>query len=130
MERILTITRQCDPGGPIVLRVDGELDHHTAPDFSEAVAEVAFGPGLDVIIDLSALEYCDSTGITVLIRAYYRAEAAGSTLGIAGLNPDLLRVFQVTGLHQLFTLHPTVEQALDHLRTQAAAEERARPAGH
>jgi anti-sigma B factor antagonist len=115
-ERRLTVAQQPRPGGALVLSVAGELDHFTAPRLRAALEEVPFGPGAEVIIDLSGLEYCDSTGLTVLVTAYHKADGSGSGLALAGLRPELVRVFDIVGLDQLFTVHPTVGDALERPR--------------
>ncbi|GAA2440153.1 STAS domain-containing protein [Streptomyces glaucus] len=115
-ERTLDIAQRPDPAGPIVLRLDGELDYHTVPRLKQALDDIPFAQGSGVIFDLSGLEYCDSSGLTALIAAHHRADAAGSTVSIAGLRPHLARVFGITGLDQFFTLHSSTEQALEHLR--------------
>ncbi|MGK5496864.1 STAS domain-containing protein [Streptomyces sp. URMC 125] len=114
-DRALTVARQNRPSGATVLTVSGELDHHTAPRLARAFDETPFGPDTPLVIDLSELGYCDSTGITVLITAYQRAEATGSRLFLAGVDPHLLHVFRIVGLDQVFAFMPSVEQALDAL---------------
>jgi anti-sigma B factor antagonist len=115
-EPILTVVQQIYGAGPIVLRVTGELDHHTAPQLTKALDSVPFTPGAHLVIDLGGVSYCDSTGITVLVTAYHRTEAAGCSLSLTGLSDYLTRVFQTVGLDQVFTVHPTVEDALAALR--------------
>ncbi|MGC2998286.1 STAS domain-containing protein [Streptomyces sp. G35A] len=115
-EPALTVEQQMHPAGPVVLTVTGELDHHTAPRLTEALEDVPLAPGTPLVIDLSGVAYCDSTGITVLVTAYHRAEAAGSSFSLAGLSHDLTRVFRTVGLDQVFTLHPTTDDALAALR--------------
>ncbi|GAA5074962.1 STAS domain-containing protein [Streptomyces similanensis] len=111
-DRTLTVTPQPHRAGLVVLKVAGELDHHTAPSLRQAIDDVPYAAGVAVILDVSELLYCDSTGLTVFINAHHRAEAAGSVLGIAGLRDDLGRVFKITGLDQFFTLHADVEEAV------------------
>lgn len=111
---MLTVTSRHLPSGPFVLEVTGELDHHTAKLLTRAVEEAPFGEQ-GVVIDLSGMTYCDSTGITVLITAYHRAEAAGSPLRLAGVSADQMRVFQVVGLDQVFTFHGTAGEAASSL---------------
>jgi anti-sigma B factor antagonist len=111
-ERTLAITQQSGTSGQILVCVDGELDHHNAHQLRAALTEIPFAPGVHAVVDLTGLEYCDSTGITVLITAYHRATAAGSTLSIAGLNPGLERVFRIAGIDQVIPLHATTEHAL------------------
>ncbi|MGW0331725.1 STAS domain-containing protein [Streptomyces sp. NPDC003011] len=113
---ILTVDQQIHEAGPVLLKVAGELDHYTAPQLTQALDGVPLTPGTALVIDLSGLTYCDSTGITVLVTAYHRTEAAGCSLSLAGLDHNLTRVFQTVGLDQVFTLHPTTDDALAALR--------------
>ncbi|NJQ00847.1 STAS domain-containing protein [Streptomyces sp. PLAI1-29] len=114
-QRTLTVTHRSHPAGPIVLHLDGELDYHTAPRLSRALDEITFSAGTDVILDVTELAYCDSTGLTVLISANQRAEAGGARFGIAGLSRDLRRVFTIVGLDQFFTLYASTEEAVEQL---------------
>jgi anti-sigma B factor antagonist len=116
-DRTLTATRQPHPAGGTVVAVVGELDHHNAQELTQTFNETPFDPGAPVVIDLTGLTYCDSTGITVLIGAHNRAKQAGARLILAGLNADLTRVFRIIGLDQLFSFQPTVEHAIDALRS-------------
>ncbi|MEU0945658.1 STAS domain-containing protein [Streptomyces canus] len=115
-EPTLTVDQQDHEGGPVLLKVTGELDHHTSPRLTQALEGIPLSPGTAMVIDLSHLTYCDSTGITVLVAAYHRAEATGSSLSLAGLGHNLTHVFQTIGLDQAFTLHPTTDDALAALR--------------
>ncbi|WP_434453072.1 STAS domain-containing protein [Lentzea sp. E54] len=109
----ITVTLDPHPTGFItVLRVAGELDFHTTPRFREVLDTVDLGLGTGLVVDATDLVYCDSTGISVLVVAYRRAKAAGGSFGLAGLNPELVRLLRILGLEQVFPLHPTVEEAV------------------
>ncbi|MCO5997943.1 STAS domain-containing protein [Actinoallomurus rhizosphaericola] len=110
-DRVLTATTHAHPAGPAVISVAGELDYYTAAHLRQAVQETAF-TAEGVIIDLTDLTYCDSTGITVLVTAYHRAQASKAPLALVGLNPDLNRVFGIVGLHDVFASYPTVDEAV------------------
>ncbi|WP_053648048.1 MULTISPECIES: STAS domain-containing protein [unclassified Streptomyces] len=109
---LLTVTRHAHSSGTGVVKVEGELDQHTSPRLTEALEGVHLTAGTTLVVDLSGLMYCDSTGLTVLIGLHQRTEAAGAPLVLAGLENELLRIFRVTGLDRLFTLRTTVEEAL------------------
>ncbi|WP_434976323.1 STAS domain-containing protein [Streptomyces mirabilis] len=64
------------------------------------------GPGQDLVIDLSGLEYCDSTGITALLAARQRAQAADADMTLAAVPANTLRILTVVGLDQVFTIQP------------------------
>jgi anti-sigma B factor antagonist len=116
IESTLTVEQQQQENGPALLKVAGELDQHTAPDLTRVLENLSLTPGGALVMDLADLTYCDSTGITVLVTAYHRAQAAGCAFSLAGISHDLTRVFQTVGLDQIFTLHPTVDAAFAALR--------------
>jgi anti-anti-sigma factor len=64
------------------------------------------------VIDCSRLEFCDSTGLNVLLGARLKAEALGGGVHLAGMRPAVARVFEITGAEAVFTVHSTLEAAL------------------
>jgi anti-sigma B factor antagonist len=108
---VLTVASASHPAGPTLITATGELDYSNATDLHEVIRETAFTPA-GVVIDLTGLRYCDSTGITVLITAYQQARAAGAPLALAGLSGELQHVFGMAGLHEIFAWYPTVDQAV------------------
>lgn len=115
-DRTLTVLHHDDPSGVTVVTVSGELDHHTSPELTQALRDVSFAPDTPTVIDLTELTYCDSTGITVLVTAYQRAKQHDSGLMVAGLDGNLMRVFQIVGLDQILTFAPTVADAIGALK--------------
>ena len=59
--------------------------------------------GVSLIIDLSRLTYCDSTGISILVGADHQAKASGATLVLACVNAYIARIFHVIGLDPRFS---------------------------
>ncbi|WP_405550499.1 STAS domain-containing protein [Streptomyces sp. NBC_01171] len=101
----LNITHHDAVTGP-VLHVAGDLDYAQAIALREQVESFALSPGQNLVIDLSDLEYCDSTGLTVLLAARQRAQTAGADMALAAVPADTLRILNITGLDQIFTIHP------------------------
>ncbi|MER5884726.1 STAS domain-containing protein [Streptomyces sp. NPDC001941] len=90
----------------------GELDHHTA-DLLREPLEAALDQGrARLVVDCSQLEFCDSTGLNVLLGARLKAEAAGGGVHLAGMLPVVARVFEITGAEAVFTVHDTLDEAL------------------
>ncbi|MEU5219153.1 STAS domain-containing protein [Streptomyces sp. NPDC020807] len=115
-----------DSGQPARLRVEartldaesellvpaGELDHHTAA-LLRTPLEAALDAGRSrLVVDCSALDFCDSTGLNVLLGARLRADAAGGGVHLVGMRPAVARVFRITGADAVFTLHETLATAL------------------
>ncbi|MFJ7071033.1 STAS domain-containing protein [Streptomyces sp. NPDC101115] len=99
-------------GASEVLTPVGELDHHTA-ELLRAPLDHALDEGRTrLVLDCSRLEFCDSTGLNVLLGARLRAEAAGGGVHLAAMRPPVARVFEITGADAVFTLHDSLDSAL------------------
>jgi anti-anti-sigma factor len=101
--------------GPVpVLRVRGELDLSTAPALCGTVEHTA--GNRRVLIDLSELSFCDSTGLRALVGAVREIEINGGRAALAvppGSAMD--RVLQLSGLGEFLHVAPSVEVALRRL---------------
>ncbi|MFI5757459.1 STAS domain-containing protein [Streptomyces sp. NPDC051569] len=95
-----------------VVTVAGELDHHTADLLRTPLDEALDQGRARLVVDCSQLEFCDSTGLNVLLGARLKADAAGGGVHLAGMLPVVARVFEITGADAVFTLHDSLEDAL------------------
>ncbi|WP_328583892.1 STAS domain-containing protein [Streptomyces sp. NBC_00370] len=102
----LNITHRTTTTGP-VLHVAGELDYAQATALREHVERLVLGPGQNLVIDLSDLEFCDSTGITALLAARQHAQAAGADAVLSAVPADTLRILAIAGLDHVFTIRPS-----------------------
>jgi anti-sigma B factor antagonist len=93
-----TVTYAQRDGGGVCLRLAGELDMSTAPQLNEVLDRLAAEGERRFLVDLSALTFCDSTGIAAFVRGDNRAAADGGWLRISGASGRVARVLQVTGL--------------------------------
>ncbi|MGH4029890.1 STAS domain-containing protein [Actinomycetota bacterium Odt1-20B] len=108
--RLLVEVRQ--EGRSAVVTPVGELDHHTA-DLLREPLESCIAQGLvRLVVDCSRLEFCDSTGLNVLLGARLKAEAEGGRVHLAGMQPVVARVFEITGAEAVFAVHDTLAAAL------------------
>ncbi|MFC4062180.1 STAS domain-containing protein [Planomonospora corallina] len=107
----LTVTLRSHSARVHVLVVAGDLDHHTGPRLRAALDELTLAPRDGLVVDLSGLTFCDSTGISLLVAAHRRAQDAGAALALAGLDPDIAHVFKIMGLDRLFSSYESTEKA-------------------
>lgn len=111
-----------DGGSRLVFALRGSLDLATAPTVRAALTEATEKGTHDLIVDLSQLEFLDSTGLGVLIGAHRRtAERVGSFRLVAS-EGSILRLLNITGLIAVFAVYRTLEDAQhDRGRVSASA---------
>lgn len=79
------------------LVVSGEVDVFTAPQLREKLVPLC-QENREVYLDLSQVDYMDSTGLGVLIGAYKKLRSRGGRLVLTGMSPRLKRLFHITRL--------------------------------
>lgn len=95
-----------------VLAVNGEVDVATAPRLRERLIQLVNQGRHHVVVDLSGVDFLDSTGLGVLIGALKRVRTHDGELALVCSEPRVLKVFEITGLTKVFTMHPTVDEAV------------------
>jgi anti-sigma B factor antagonist len=92
-------------GSRTIMSVGGEIDLYTAPRLhGELVAILSGDAPVQVVVDMSGVEFCDSTGMNVLLAAHRRAREQGGDLELAAPRPAIRKILQVTGLESVFTV--------------------------
>jgi anti-sigma B factor antagonist len=81
--------------------VVGEIDAHSAPAISAALAHL---PGDTIMLDLSGVEFVDSSGLRVLIEAHQRMQGDGGSLVLARPSGVVRRLFDISGVTDYFTI--------------------------
>ncbi|MEV7566250.1 STAS domain-containing protein [Streptomyces tanashiensis] len=114
-----TIEVDEDEHGPwTVFRVRGELDLVTSPRIRRRVHDAVAGGRHDLVIDLSAVRFCDSSGVGVLIASRRLLRSCGGRLRlILPVEPDdrdghVGRVLSALGVRRLFDVYEDLSEAL------------------
>ncbi|MCX4820948.1 STAS domain-containing protein [Streptomyces sp. NBC_01142] len=95
-----------------ILTIGGELDIDTATLLHHHMANQFLHGRRHVVLDLSALQFMDSSGLNVLIKAGREARNTDGDLHLAAPAPAVRRLFEITGLSVATPIHPNVEEAL------------------
>ena len=95
-----------------VISVSGELDLASSPALEEELERVAQSDAQLVVVDLRHLEFMDSTGLSVLVRAHQRAEENGRRLGLVNGSQQVQRLLTLTGVADRLTLTDLPEELL------------------
>lgn len=101
-----------DRDGWSVLEVGGEVDVATAPRLREQLIKLVNAEKYRIVVDLQGVDFIDSTGLGVLIGALKRVRTHDGDLAVVCTEPRIVKVFEITGLNQVFRLKDSVESAV------------------
>lgn len=111
MEQAFGISEECVDGTSVVT-VSGEVDVATAPAVRDCLDQVISRDRGPVVVDLVGVTFIDSTGLGVLIGAHRRCGELGRVLHVVVVEQRIRKVFEITGLTELFPIHPSLRLAL------------------
>ena len=103
-----------------VIAVSGEIDLFTAPEFKQRMSAPIDEGRSNLIVDLSQTTFIDSSSLGVLIGAHRRLKSRRGRLVVACATDSILKTFRITGLDSVFSLVPSVEEALERGTLEAA----------
>lgn len=113
------IERNALDGHTSVITVEGELDLSTAPQLKWMLLDSLQEGHSRLIVDLSRTSFMDSTALGVLVGVN-RSLDGGARLAIVCTRPNLLKIFELSGLDSAFAICATLEQAFSHTAGRAA----------
>ncbi len=99
-------------GETVVFKLTGSLDIATSPSVRAVLLEETEKGKHDVIVDLSRLEFLDSTGLGALIGAQRRALEQESEVRLVVSEGPIARLLNITGLVRVFGVYPSLDAAL------------------
>lgn len=109
----LSVSKHGDNAVPVI-GVSGEVDVYAAPALLEGLTELLH-EGQSVVVDLTEVVFLDSTGLGALVAARTTATERGAALPLVCTHQRILKLFMITGLDGVFSIHPTVEDAITGL---------------
>jgi anti-sigma B factor antagonist len=95
-----------------ILAVSGEVDVYSAPALKDKIGELIQSGQTTLIVDLSGVAFLDSTGLGALVEARAATNESGGSLPIVCSQERILKLFTITGLDGVFTIHPDVGAAV------------------
>ncbi len=100
----------------LVIQIEGDIDHHSAALIKQKIdKEFSRAQAKNIIFDFSKVTFMDSSGIGMIIGRYKLLEASGGTLLIASINPEVSKIFELSGLKKIIKTCESVEQAINEL---------------
>jgi anti-sigma B factor antagonist len=110
--RELDITTEEAGTGVAVVTLAGEIDLYTCPEFKQELLRVIADGANLVVVDLTGTTFIDSTALGVIIRGVERLKHRDGRLVVVCADPNIVKIFEVTGLHRIFSVFGSRDEAL------------------
>ena len=110
MDRQLIKHVETDGDGRQVITVSGVIDLRMAETFYGELSEVLASTGNDVVIDLSQVEFLDSTGVTALMRSGKDLRSSNRELALVCSTGPVRRVLEVSGVDEVFRVVGSMDE--------------------
>jgi anti-sigma B factor antagonist len=92
------------------LKMSGELDLAAAPMLQEELEALFTTGAISIFVDLLDATFLDSTALGVLVNALNRCQELGGQLHLIVTDPQILRVLDITGLTDVFSVHSSSDE--------------------
>lgn len=102
-------------GDAYVVELAGEIDVYTSPKVKDAITELIDQGHYHLVINLEKVRYIDSTGLGVLIGGLKRVREHGGSVSLVCTNPQIKKIFDITGLVKIFGIFDTEPNAMKAL---------------
>jgi len=100
-----------------ILALAGDLDHFSATQLRERLHSLIAQGEVPLIVDMSGVTFCDSTGLGLAVFATKRALSYGGQVAFVGLAGQVADRFRLTRIDQFVTTYPSLDTAIDALCT-------------
>ncbi len=108
----MSFTAQKDASGVTVVKVAGQLIVANRHELKQLVTDAVEQGARKFVVDFSDTGYIDSSGLGVLVSLSRKLRDEGGDLRLAGLNADLVSLFELTKLDGLFNITDSVDEAV------------------
>src|SRR5436190_10289327 len=95
-----------------VLPLEGEIDLHVSQRVAASLRSMIERKPARLVVDLSRVNYIDSSGLAILIEGMQNVEGYGGKFFLAGLQENVRPIFEIARLDQVFIIFPHVDAAL------------------
>ena len=111
----MQIDTETRDGKTILAPKADRLDAANSGEFREKILSLLEKGGQQLVVDLSGVNFIDSSGLGALLSGYKSANLRSGSFILTGLKPRVLSMFELTRLHRVFTIVATVEDAMAKL---------------
>jgi len=104
-----------EKGDVTVVVPHGSLDIDTRKLFKDVLIGLIDTGATAILVDLSAVDFITSTGLSALIMPAMRLEKESGKFAVCSLNENIMRVFEVSGFSRIMNVYPNADSALENM---------------
>jgi anti-sigma F factor antagonist len=102
--------------GVLCIRLEGELDHHTADELRTRVNQLMDEEMIQhILLNLGKLTFMDSSGLGVILGRYKQVTSLGGEMVVCAISPSVRRLFELSGMFKIIRLETDEKYALHSL---------------
>ncbi|WP_227395232.1 anti-sigma F factor antagonist [Jeotgalibacillus aurantiacus] len=103
-------------GNILLLRMEGELDHHEVESIRSELSELMDKNAIKhLVLNLSNLEFMDSSGLGLILGRYKSIQKAGGNVVLCSASPQVKRLFEMSGMFRILMVELSEERAFSRL---------------
>ena len=107
--------RCTERNGNLVVKILGEIDHHTAERIRHtAEREFRISGAKNMVFDFAHVRFMDSSGIGMIIGRYKEVKKAGGKVFAINIGPEIDRIFVISGLKKIINCFESLEEVSDY----------------
>ncbi len=99
-------------GNVMIVSVAGELDASGAPELRARFEELIGQGETQYVIDLTALDFIDSSGISALVNLFKRVGTGKGGVKLCNIKPEIMKIFELTRLNRVFDIYDSCTEAV------------------
>lgn len=99
--------------GVTILEADGRITAKEAGEFRENILRLLEEKRVNIVLDLAATDYLDSTGLGAMVICYNQVKQAGGSLKLLHVNRRNVELLALTKLHTVFDVFTEEQDAVN-----------------
>lgn len=110
--KITTLLKQ----GVLIVRLEGELDMHSANEFRQTVDNALdSSEAKHILLNLDGVNFIDSSGLGVILGRYKRVSVFNGQILAVSIHPQIAKIFELAGLFKIIRVFNNETEALAYL---------------
>ncbi len=103
-------------GNTLIVNLFGDIDHHNTEIIKRYIYDNMAHSIKNLVIDLSGVEFMDSSGIGMILGRYKEMSEKMGTVSLVGIRGNMERIYTLSGLYKIIKNYSTVKDAVNSLK--------------